>query len=551
MMAPAGFSARQARTEALAGRTFDLAVIGGGITGAAVARDAAARGLSVALLEKEDWAAGTSSRSTKLVHGGLRYLAQGDLRLVFESLSERTLLQRVAPHLVRPLEFEFPLYRGRGFPRWKLAAGLTAYDVLALGRAGRHRWLSRAALIARERLLDSPELVAGALSLDCRTDDARLTLENALDAAFLGAVVATRMRVIRLERNAAGRIRGVVAEDRETGRVVSVSARVVVSAAGPWTDSVRALERPDVPAKLRLSRGSHLVFGSARLPLRGAIAFPLEDGRLLFAVPWGPVTLVGTTEEEHRGSPDEVFAQPEEVRYLLEAVSRTFPAARLTSQDVRATFASLRPLLEQPGRSLAQTSREEEIGFSESGLLVVAGGKLTTHRRMGAGVVDAARKRLLEEGAACGESVTRNRLFPGTPAQGLREFSLPFERACGELGIDPESARHLAARYGARATAVAELVREQRPLRERLVSGLPDIVAEIAFAARHEDARSVADALMRRTHLFWQAPRQGREALARVAATLARELGWSREQENASCDDYVSQVDSSRAALTT
>jgi glycerol-3-phosphate dehydrogenase len=209
----------------------------------------------------------------------------------------------------------------------------------------------------------------------------------------------------------------------------------------------------------------------------------------------------------------------------------------------------VRPLVEQPGRSLHQTSREERIEMSDAGLLTVAGGKLTTHRRTGAHAVDAARARLAELDRDAGQSVTATRPFPGTPAQGLREYSIPFERSCGEFGIDRESARHLAARYGVRATAIAELVREQRPLRERLLPGLPDIAAEIVFAARHEDARSVADVLIRRTHLFWQAPRQGVEALPRVGAVLSRELGWSREQETASSDAYVKEVELSRAAI--
>ena len=549
MTAPAGFAPRQTRVGALSGPTFDLIVIGGGITGAAVARDAAARGLQVALLEKDDWGSGTSSRSTKLVHGGLRYLQQRELGLVFESLSERALLQKLAPHLVRPLDFLFPTYRGRGYPPWKLRAGLTVYDLLALGRAGRHRPLSRSAIVARERLLDAPELSGGALAMDCRTDDARLTLENALDAAALGAVAITRVEVVGFAREASGRINGVQATDRETGKRLTISGRVVVSAVGPWTDGLRALISRDSGTTLRLSRGSHLVVPSGRLPLRNAVAFPLEDGRLLFAVPWGSVTIVGTTEKDHDSSPDDAYPQPDEIGYLLRAAVRTFPAARLTLGDVLATYAGVRPLVEQPGRSLHQISREESIEMSAAGLLVVAGGKLTTHRRMAERVVDAARHALAAQNREVGASVTASRPFPGTPAQGLREYAVPFERACGELGIDPESARHLAARYGARATAVAELVREQRTLRERLVPGLPDIAAEIAFAARHEDARSVSDALVRRTHLSWQAARQGVGALPRVAAVLSRELGWSPERETASSQEYLGEIERSRRAI--
>src|SRR5262249_31925876 len=214
------------------------------------------------------------------------------------------------------------------------------------------------------------------------------------------------------------------------------------------------------------------------------------------------------------------------------------------------TFAGVRPLVEQPGRSLHQTSREERIEMSDMGLLTVAGGKLTTHRRTGAHAVDAARARLAEFDRDAGQSVTGARPFPGTPAQGLREYSTAFERSCGELGIDRDSARHLAARYGVRATAIAELVREQRTLRERLLRGLPEVAAEVVFAARHEDARSVADVLIRRTHLFWQAPRQGVEALPRVGALLSRELGWSREQETASSDAYVKEIELSRVPVT-
>ena len=549
MTARPGLLPRKQRIGALSGPTFDLIVIGGGITGAAVARDAAARGLTVALLEKEDWAAGTSSRSTKLIHGGLRYLEQGDLRMVFESLSERTLLLKLAPHLVRPLDFVFPVYRRRGYPRWKLGLGLSAYDLLALGRAPRHRSLSRAAMVLRERLLTSPDLAGGAWAMDCRTDDARLTLENVLDAASLGAVAATRIEVVGFQHDAAGRISGVQAKEREGGRALSISGRIVVSAVGPWTDGVEALASHGSKAKMHLSRGSHLVFSSRRLPLKNAVAFPLEDGRLLFAVPWGAVTLVGTTEREHRASPDVVVAQPDEVTYLLRAAARTFPDARLTPADILTTFSGVRPLVDQPGRSLGATSREEQIGFSAAGLLTVAGGKLTTHRRMAAKVVDASRGRLAEHDRQVGESVTRSRPFPGTPPEGMRDYSVKLERACGELGIDPESARHLAARYGARATELAELVREQRTLRERLAPGLPDIAAEVVFAARREDARSVADVLIRRTHLFWQAPRQGLEALPRVGAILARELGWSRDQEIASSDEYVREVERSRAPI--
>lgn len=546
-----GFAPRSERLAALQTRQFDLLVVGGGITGAAVARDAAARGLSTAIVEREDWASGTSSRSSKLVHGGLRYLRNGQFRLVFESLAERDRLQRLAPHLVRPLDFLFPTYRGRGLGSALLAIGLTAYDLLALGRPGRrHRCLSRRQLVARERLLETPELAAGAAGgSDCRTDDARLTLENVLDAAALGAVAVSRVELLGLERNSGGRIRSAGARDRETGGVLQIRARIVVNATGPWADGVRRLEEPGAPALLRLSRGAHVAFPVRRLPLKSAVAFPMEDGRLLFAIPCNGVTLLGTTENDHSGPVDDVAAQPGEIEYLLAAAAKTFPSAHLTAADAVATFAALRPLVKDLGRPLGKTSREETIQFSDSGLMTVAGGKLTTHRLMGARAVDAAAPRLAEQGRPVTPCATETRPLPGAPVRPLRDFVAAFERACAEFGIPPESARHVAFRYGRRAEDVLALIAAQTSLRERLCEGVPDLAAEIVFAARAEDARSISDALIRRTHLFWQAPRQGTAALDRVGAILSRELGWNRAQEQAARDDFLREVECSRGAL--
>ncbi|HEY6929412.1 MAG TPA: FAD-dependent oxidoreductase, partial [Thermoanaerobaculia bacterium] len=299
------FASRAERLARAQTERFDLLVIGGGITGAAVARDAAARGLSVCILEKEDWAAGTSWRSTKLVHGGLRYLETGQVGLVFESLRERAILTAAAPHLVRPAEFLFPEYSDRGRPPWQVALGLTAYDLLALGRApSRHLRLSRADVVRRESLLESPALVSGAVYPDGRTDDARLTFENVLDAASLGAVAVTRLEIVSLLRGAK-EVEGAVARDLETGRALSVRARVVVNAAGPWGDRIRRLEDPDARNILRLSRGTHLTVPFERLPISRIVAFPLADGRLLFAVPDGAVTMLGTTDTDFSGEPDE------------------------------------------------------------------------------------------------------------------------------------------------------------------------------------------------------------------------------------------------------
>lgn len=544
-----GFSSRAERLAALERSPFDVAVIGGGITGAAVARDAAARRLSVALLEREDWAAGTSWRSTKLVHGGLRYLESGDVRLVFESLSERAILMDAAPHLVWPAEFLFPVYAGRGRPAWQIAAGLTVYDLLALGRApSRHRRLSRDEVLRRERLLASPALSSGATYPDARTDDARLTLENVLDAVMLGAIAATRLDVVGLLRSAGGRVEGVAARDLESGRSIQVRARAVVNATGPWGDRVRRLEDRDAPELLRLSRGSHLAVPADRLALTHIVAFPLQDGRLLFGVPDGSVTLLGTTDTDFAGSPDEVLADRADVEYLLAAARQTFPSAGLTESDVVATFAGLRPLVRKPGRSLKETSREEAIVVSEGGLVTVTGGKLTTHRRMAEHAVNRIASRLRRDAVAVAPCATRRRRFPGAAGAFLPDVCVASAMSSNP-GLPEGTARHLVRRYGVRSAQVVGLALEDRALSRPIVDGLPDIDAEVVFAARFEDARSLGDAFIRRTHLFWQAPRQGLEAAERAAALLGRELGWKREDERATCEAYAREVARSRVCL--
>lgn len=529
------FAPRPARLEDLASRLFDVVVIGGGITGAAVARDAAARGLSVALVEREDWAAGTSWRSTKLVHGGLRYLETGNVRLVFESLAERALLMEAAPHLVRPADFLLPAFSGRGRPRWQMAAGLTAYDLLSLGRTSHfHRRLSRRDVVLRERLLYGPELLSGALYADGRTDDARLTLENVLDATALGAVAVTGVAVEGLRRGAGGGLEAVAARDRESGRDLTVRARAVVNASGPWGDRVRRMEDGAAPDLLRLSSGVHVTVPRERLALSDIVAFPLADGRLLFGVPHGAVTMLGTTDTDFSGSPDKVFASAGDVDYLLGAARQTFPAAALSPRDIVASFAGLRPLVRQPGRSLEETSREEAISVSEGGLVTVTGGKLTTHRRMGEEAMDRVARLLARQGIAVGPCATRGRRFPGA-GRGVR---------------DPDVSSHLNDRYGSRASLVAGLIVSDRSLGSALVEGLPDVEAEVVFAARAEDARSLSDVLIRRTHLFWQAPQQGLECAERACALLARELQWSKEQERASREAYEEEVARSRAFLS-
>jgi glycerol-3-phosphate dehydrogenase len=543
------FTPRDERLASLEKNFFDLLVIGGGITGAAVARDAASRGLSVALVERDDWASGTSWRSSKLVHGGLRYLRAGKVHLVFESLAERARLSLLAPHLVWPVDFLLASLKGRWARPLVLDVGLTLYDLLALGRSGRwHRRLTRSAVLALEPLLDSADLEGGALYSDAQTDDARLTWENVLDALSLGAVTVSRLEIETTVRDETGRVRTVRARDRESGRVFSISARVVINATGPWSDGLRQKSNPTAALQLRLSKGVHLSVPSAKLPVRQPVAVPVERGRFLFAIPEGPVTLVGTTDTDFSGSPDDVAASREDVAYLLRETGAAFPSARLGADDVLATFAGLRPLVREPGASVEATSREEAITLSDAGLVTVTGGKLTTHRRMGEKVVDRVAPLLARAGVSVGSSVTRDRPFPGRPRLPMPEF-LPRLIELGKLAnpsLTEETLIHLAQRYGHRATEVIGLSAGNRALGRPIVDGLPDIDAEIVFAARDEDARAVSDVLIRRTHLFWQAWGQGEEAVERAADLLAGELRWTGEQRRAAIEEYAREVSRSR-----
>jgi glycerol-3-phosphate dehydrogenase len=546
--APPGLASRGERLDALGRGTFDLLVVGGGITGAAAARDAASRGLSVALVERGDWGSGTSWRSSKLVHGGLRYLRQGRLHLVFESLAERARLLRLAPHLVRPLEFLFAALPGRWVSPWELSLGLTLYDLLSLGRgAPRHRQLSAADAREQEPLLAGAPLSGAALYSDASADDARLTLENVIDAAALGAVAVSRLESVGLLREGSGRVSGSAMRDLESGREIEVRAGFTVDATGPWSDERRRRGDPTAPRRLRLSRGAHVTVPFPRLPVRRAVAVPVESGRLFFAIPSGPVTLLGTTETEYEGAADAVAPTREDVAYILARANESFPRSWLAAADAVAAFAGLRPLRVEPGRRASETSREESIELGD-GWLSVIGGKLTTHRRMGRRVVDAA---VRASGARGSPGATSNRPFPGAPepGEGLVRFVEAFAAEAERAGVSAELARHLAGRYGTRARGVLDILRADPAAAAPLVAGFPDCEAEVRFAARFEDARSAADVLVRRTHLFWQAPGQGAEAAARIHAILARELGQDAARDARSAAELADDVERSRKAL--
>ena len=529
---------RAAALEEIAGKRFEVVVIGGGITGAGVAFDAASRGYSVALLERGDYAVGTSSRSSKMIHGGLRYLQNFDLGLVREALLERQLMVQLAPHLVYPTPFLVPSFAEERRDR-KLGMGLNMYDVMATTRVGRSRREMRSSKDEdfywspdRHRTIDRDEVLEMVPSLeprdpndaylfyDCQTDDVRLVLTVLGEAERFGAVMLNGAEVTEVLTQD-GRAVGVAAVEAESGERFEVEAGSVVNATGVWADRIGAeiADEEDVP-RISPSRGTHVLLDRDDLSTGSAACIvPAGEGRHIFALPWYGRTLIGTTDNDYEGDIDHPRPGEADVEYLLDAVNAFFGTS-LSDSDLVGAYAGVRPLLStgDPKKSV-DISRKAELYETSSGMLTITGGKLTTWRRMAKQTVD----RLVEREGR--EAPCHTAELPlGREAQ-------PDELEAPE-GVGEEAIAQLAFRYGYAARNVLRLAREDPKLAAPIVPARPDLLAEVAIAARLEQARSVADVLLRRTRLGLLAAPQLRDADAArsVAAVLGEELGWSRRQ---------------------
>jgi glycerol-3-phosphate dehydrogenase len=522
---------RAANLARMQSEPFDVAVIGGGITGAGVALDAASRGLSVALVEKRDFASGTSSRSSKLIHGGLRYLEQFHFGLVRESLHERAVLTRMAPHLSKPLRFLVPIYSSSersplGANKLKLSIGLWLYDFLAGSQnIERHRWLSPDEAVRLAPALDPAGLRGAFIYYDCLTDDARLVIEVIKAAAAHGALAANYAAVRGLHKQDRGTSLQIA--DELTGKAFDLRASVVVNAAGVWSDEVSRLADASAPAKLRPSKGIHIILPSEKLQNQTAVLIPsLGENRFLFVIPWQGRTVVGTTDADYTGDLDEPRAESSEVDRVVKSAARAFPSAKVSNEDVISTFAGLRPLIAADGESTKDVSRKEEIFENERGLLTITGGKLTTWRRMAERVVDLAVRRLESlDGVVRPEArrgLTENvRLAGGAVADLNRESA----RGAREFGVPIAAVEHLIEAYGGNYRVVLEITREDERLKASLIDALPHIEAEVVYAARHEMTATVEDFLARRTRLELLARDHGRSCAERVARLLACQPG--------------------------
>jgi glycerol-3-phosphate dehydrogenase len=519
--------------------SFDLVVVGGGITGAGVALDAASRGYSVGLLERADFATGTSSRSSKLIHGGLRYLQNFDLGLVREALLERSLLVKLAPHLVRPLPLLVPSFDGKR-PDRLVGVGLNMYDVMAWKRGrddedewspARHRTIDGAETVQLAPALAGREPTAAYLFYDCQTDDVRMVLSVLGEAERFGAVIANRCEAAGLvERD--GRAVGVLARDTETGAEFEVAATNIINATGVWADQLRPDElygHEEMP-RIRPSRGTHITLSRERLAVEVGVIVPAGSGRTIFVLPWLGRTLVGTTDNDYEGPLDHVPPSDEDVAYLLDALN-TYFASDLGPTDLTGAYAGVRPLIStgDPKKSV-DISRRAELYETSSGLVTITGGKFTTWRRMAKAAVD----RIVEREGR--EAPCRTHEIPiGQPEDPAALPEVP--------GVDEETRAHLAARYGHAARDVLRLAAAAPQLASRITPDLPDIAAEAAFAVGHEQARSLDDVLLRRTRLGLLDARRltapDSEGARLAARAIAGELGWDEERIERELRDWA------------
>ena len=526
-----GFQRGEALEE-LGSGPFDLLVIGGGITGAGVALDAASRGLSVALVERDDFASGTSSKSSKLIHGGLRYLQQREFRMVYQGLAERQRALRNASHLVRVLPFLIPILSHDGLINPKIARALgTAmwmYDLTGGARIGKlHRRLTAEEAISHMPTMPRDNLAAAYLYYDAQTDDARLTLTIARTAATHGAVVANRARVVGLIKDAPGRVRGATIE--ADGAQIDVQARVVVNATGVWSDDVRALDEGAHPHSIRPAKGIHITVPWDKVRNDIAVIVPVpKDRRSIFVVPWGGFAYIGTTDTDYSGPLDDPAVTSDDVSYLLDAVNLAVTEP-ITKADVLATWAGLRPLVAggSVGEKTADLSRHHQVQPGQSGMITITGGKLTTYRRMAADAVDVVMSQLGRRGTS-------------------RTKRLALVGATGTAPPD----EHLARRYGTLSADVSSLARDDPTLAEELVPGLPYRKAEAIYAVRHEMAMTLDDVLSRRTRARLLHRDATAAAAGDVAQLIGAELGWSdakiTEEASAYRADAVAERESAQ-----
>ena len=532
---------------------FDLLIVGGGITGAGIARDAALRGLKVALVERGDFAIGTSSRSSKLIHGGLRYLEMGDVKLVFEAVRERQRLMRLAPHLARAQSFVLPVYEKSKHGVFLLDVGLTVYDVMA-AFAGvlTHTAVRKKALLRLEPLLHAKGLQGGVRYYDAMTDDGRLVMANVRSAVQAGAVAVSRASFVE-PVFLHGRLVAAKVRDETRGETFPVACKILISATGPWTDDTMARWKGShgtetVTQTLKPSKGVHIVVARERLPLSQAVMMTARDGRVVFALPWSHATVIGTTDTPYDGDLAEPPCTEEDAAYLCKTANDHFEpvGGPLQIGDIVSTWSGIRPLVaNDPGQSSYKTSREHSVSTDPRGMVAIAGGKLTTFRAMAQETVDAAIKLLPPTQVETLQPCQTTRLpLPG--AQRLPGAKKPLESLVSllvsEHSLDQATAQHLVRQYGTEAEEVLATCRALEDGMEPVLAGLPVLWGELKWSANEEMAMTLADLTVRRTQLYYLAGERLLPLLDTMAKQLCSWLGYPPERARVLADEMVAFI---------
>ncbi len=526
LITPFSFTHRSKLIDKVGQRPVDLLVIGGGITGAGIALDAVARGLSVALVEKSDFASGTSSRSTKLIHGGLRYLKQLEFGLVKEVGSERATVHHLAPHLVIPEKMLLPLYEKRGLGYWLTSIGLKLYDWLAgVKEEDQRKMLTKAQTLRHEPLIDPTDVKGGAIYAEYRTDDARLTIEIIKTAYAKGAMPLSYCCVSDLMYEQ-GIVCGAKITDALSSKSFVINAKVIVNAAGPWVDELREIDRSKTGKRLHLTKGVHVVVGKERFPIKQAIYFDVEDGRMIFAIPRGRTTYIGTTDTTYLSTKEDVYANKEDATYLLNAVNRTFPSANLTLSDIESSWAGLRPLIHEDGKSASQLSRKDELFESESGLISIAGGKLTGYRKMAERVIDL----VFEKHFPARENTceTKSIFFTGGEFKDYKEVShykADVEKQLAKHQLSNQ-ADYLVSTYGRQTDLIISQL-------DSIAAPDPQtklLKAQLWFCFTHEMILTPADFVVRRSGMLYFDIARLKDSKNVILQEFKKQFSWSDQQ---------------------
>jgi glycerol-3-phosphate dehydrogenase len=513
---------------------FDCLVIGGGITGAGIALDATTRGMKTALVEMQDFAAGTSSRSTKLVHGGLRYLKQFEVGLVAEVGKERNIVYENGPHVTTPLWMTLPFYRGGALGKLSTSIGLRLYDFLAgVKKSERRTMLSAAETLEKEPLLKNKDLLGSGYYVEYRTDDARLTIEVIKSAFENGAMACNYIKVVHLIYEN-GKVAGVTVQDQLNGEKYDIRAKRVVNAAGPWVDHIREMDQSKKGKTLQLTKGVHLVIDQSRFPLKQAIYFEAQDGRMIFAILREKKVYAGTTDTFYDLDPEHPFVTSGDCEYILAAINDMFPALKLSVDDIESSWAGVRPLIFEEGKKASEISRKDEIWESSSGLITIAGGKLTGYRKMAETVVDIlAAKLRLETGKQY--SPCQTKMFPISGgnvggSEAFRHYVAKNKHRGVEIGLTEIESEQLARMYGSNVELVFQLLKEYKG--DAWKYGIPlSLFAKLVYGIEHEMVVSPIDFFLRRTGAILFNIHCVQKFQDQVISFMAEKMDWTNEEK--------------------